>query len=181
MSCHPSTLTRRLRTVLAPRVTPRTNASKLRSLRPADVGEYPEVFISTDPELPAEESALAMDLLDMFRVIAFSIRQLRGAQIEVDPELERRLAFAGLDLQRTREARLLQYIRHLVSEDRWPELLPALDADNDYGNSHSMKLPSYQRLLTEYEAIRAERRPQLGLDGYLLSLGELQRLDAAQG
>ncbi|WP_341359621.1 YfbU family protein [Georgenia sp. M64] len=143
------------------------------------VSEYRDVFISTEPELPASESNFVMDLLDMFRVITFSIQRLRGAGTEVDEELERRLQFHGFDIQKPDEARLLDYVRHLVDEDRWPEILPLLGREHDYGNSHHPTRATYDRLLTEYNTIRDERGFSTRIDSCLLSFEELQRLGVA--
>lgn len=140
------------------------------------VSEYRDVFISTEPELPASECNFVMDLLDMFRVITYSIERLRGAGEEFDENLEYRLKFAGFDLHDRAEARLLDYVRHLVDEDHWPEVLPLLGRDHDHGNSHAPTRARYERLLGEYRLIRSERAPSTRLDSYLLTADQLLRL-----
>lgn len=140
------------------------------------VTEYSDVFISTHPELTADECTFVMDLLDMFRTITVSIQRLRGAGQSIDSETERLLQFDGFDYQVKAETRFLDYVRHLVSETRWSEVLPVLGPDHDYGNSHGPRLELYQRILGEYQLIRHEQRPRLELSDYLLTADQLQRL-----
>lgn len=143
------------------------------------VGEYPDVFISVEPELPAGESSFVMDLLGMFRVVTYSIERLRGAGTDVDQDLERDLKFHGFDRNDEDESRLLDYVRHLVDEDHWSEMLPLLDRDHEHGNSHHPTRRRYQRLLDSYKAIRAERGRSYSREDYLLGLDELERLAAS--
>lgn len=144
------------------------------------VTEYGDVFISTHPELTADECIFVMDLLDMFRTVTVSIQRLRGAGQSIDDETERLLQFDGFDYQVEAETRLLDYVRHLVSDTRWSEVLPVLGPDHDHGNSHGPRLDLYQRILGEYQLIRHEQKPRLELSDYLLSADQLQRLaDAA--
>lgn len=46
------------------------------------------------------------------------------------------------------------YVEFLMSEDRWTELKPQLER-NDNGNSHHRTLDVYTRLLTGYRRLRA--------------------------
>lgn len=144
------------------------------------VTEYSDVFISTHPELTADECTFVMDLLDMFCTITVSIQRLRGAGQGIDDDTERLLQFDGFDFQLKAETRLLDYVRYLVSETRWSEVLPVLGPDHDDGNSHGPRLDLYQRILGEYQLIRHEQKPRLELSDYLLTADQLHRLaDAA--
>lgn len=158
---------------------PKYQRERAQILEGGYVGEYATVFISTEPEMPAHESEFVIDLLDMFRIITYSIQRLRGTGAEIDEALEQRLGFRGFDLQRKDESRLLTYLRHLVDDDHWPEILPLLGPDHDHGNAHHPTRPAYERLLTEYNAIRQEHRTSTRVDAYLLTLDELRRLEAA--
>ncbi|MCH8614397.1 YfbU family protein [Arsenicicoccus dermatophilus] len=142
------------------------------------VSEYRRVFCNVEPELSAAECGFVMDLLDMSRVISYSIERLRGAGEDVDPELEW-LKFDGFDLREAEEARLLEYVHHLVDEDRWAEVLPVLGEDHDHGNTHSPRVERYRRVLTEYQALRRDQGPSWAVEDYLLSLDQLRRLRRA--
>jgi len=145
------------------------------------VREYSTEFYGIFPELSARDSEFVVDVLDLFRVVTFSIQKLQASGVELDEDLIRSLRFEGFDLNDSREARLLSYARYLVNEERWSELLYTFSERNDHGNSHAALTDVYQRMLDEHAKIKAtKRRERFRRDSYLLSVEELQRLAEAQ-
>lgn len=74
---------------------------------------------------------------------------------------------------------MASYVKFLMSDDRWTELQDQLD-NNDGGNSHSLMLDTYTRMLAEHRRIKDSRGRGLRRDGYLLSMEELEQIAAAR-
>lgn len=145
------------------------------------VREYSTEFYGIYPELSARDSEFVVDILDLFRIITFSVQKLQTDGVEMNPDLVRTLRFEGFDLNDSREARLLSYARYLVNGQRWSELQYALSDENDHGNSHAAFADMYGRMLDEHAKIKASKhRERHRRDSFLLSVDELQRLAGAQ-
>jgi uncharacterized protein YfbU (UPF0304 family) len=145
------------------------------------VGEYSKEFIGIATELNARDSGFVLDVLDLFRIVTFSLNKLKADGVEVQEDLTRALRFDGFDANDPVEGHMLAYARYLVSEDRWAELLETFSDANDRGNSHSRRAAIYQRMLAEHARIKAEGRRGRGLsDDLLLGIEDLQRLVDAQ-
>lgn len=143
-------------------------------------GQYWLEVAGFETELSKRDSGRVVDILDMHRVITFSVRQLEEAGTPVEPELERRLRFRGFDHNDSLEGHMAGYVRFLMADGRhWSELIPQVEETND-GNSHMPMLEVYQRMLTEYRRIMAGREQRYHPDNYLLSSEELTRVHQAQ-
>ena len=142
---------------------------RARVLEEGLVGEYSTEFCGISPELTARDSRFAVDVLDLFRVVTFSMNKLQADGVELDEDVARALRFAGFDSNDGREAHMLAYARYLVSEDRWAELLFTFSVENDRGNSHARMAEVYQRMLDEHAKIVAGRRQdRVRHDAYLV-------------
>jgi len=145
------------------------------------VREYGTEFAGIYPELNAQDSEFLVDVLDLFRIVTFSIDRLTKDGVEIDQTIVERLEFDGFDANDPREAHMLSYAEHLVGNKRWPELRHVFSEQNGFGNSHSMRSEVYARMLGEHEAIKSSKRSDRGgRDAYLLSPDELRRLVDAQ-
>ncbi|PPF36976.1 YfbU family protein [Pseudoclavibacter sp. AY1H1] len=143
-------------------------------------GQYWLEVAGFETELSKRDSGRVVDILDMHRIITFSVRQLEEAGTPVEPELERRLRFRGFDHNDSLEGHMAGYVRFLMADGRhWSELIPQIEETND-GNSHMPMLEVYQRMLTEYRRIMAGREQRYHPDNYLLSSEELTRVHEAQ-
>ena len=145
------------------------------------VGEYEDEFAGIRPELTAKDCGFLLAVLDMFRLVTFSIEHLHTTGEDLDERLVDRLRFRRFDLNDAREGHLLAYARYLVNEGRWPELQYAFSRENDQGNSHHPSADTYQRMLDEHQKIESTARgrrfaPQV----HFLSAEELERLADAQ-
>jgi len=152
-------------------------------LREGYAGEYDTVFGGVQPEMSRSECKLLWDILDMFCVLSASIDRLSADdRAALGNENEDRLRFGGFDLNDSREGRLLSYVRHLVGTDRWTEIKPRLADIGDNGNSHSRRLPTYERMLAVYMPIHQDSaRGQRGhsMDAWLLTVDELKQIAEA--
>lgn len=149
-------------------------------LREGYAGEYDRVFGGMQPEMSRSECKLVWDVLDMFRVLGASIDRLSADdRAALGDDNAHRLRFGGLDLNDSRECRMLSYVRHLVDTDRWTEIKPQLAEIGDNGNSHSRRLPSYERMLAVYMPIDKDiTRGKRGhsIDAWLLTVDELKSI-----
>jgi uncharacterized protein len=152
-------------------------------LREGYTGEYGTVFRGMEPEMSRSECKLVWDILNMFRVLGASIDRLsEDDRAALGGDNEARLRFGGFDLNHSREGRLLGYVDHLVETDRWAEIKPRMVEIGDEGNSHSPRLPNYERMLAVYMPIHEDRaRGKHGYsnDALLLSIDELQQIAKA--
>lgn len=143
-------------------------------------GQYWLEVAGFETELSKRESERVIDILDMFRIITFSIQRLEKDGTSVDENLSHGLRFRGFDHNDSLEGHMARYVEFLTRDgEHWTELLPQI-AESDNGNSHMPVLEVYLRLLKEYRRIMDGRKNRYTPDAYLLSLDELQRLSAAQ-
>ena len=130
-------------------------------------------------ELSKRDCNRVLDILDMFRVITYSIQRLEKDGVAVSEDLRYELEFQGFDHNDGLESHMASYVKFLMSDDRWTELQPQLD-DNDGGNSHHRMLDIYLRMLAEHRRIKDSRGRGSGRDGYLLSMEELEQIAGAR-
>ena len=142
-------------------------------------GEYWREVAGFRTELPKRDSDRVLDILDMFRVITFSISRLREQGTTVSEDTAYRLEFRGFDHNDALESHMASYVEHLMNDDRWTDLRLQLDR-NDGGNSHHRMLDIYVRMLAEYRRIMDGRGRGFRRDDYLLSMDELEQIAKAQ-
>ncbi|GHD13178.1 YfbU family protein [Zhihengliuella salsuginis] len=130
--------------------------SEVRALKVLEngfAGEYSEEFTDINAPMTKAECTLVWDVLDMFRVIENSVRQLGEdgwGQVQV-VEAERYGTFKGFDFNDSLESRLANYVEFLVKAGRWEEQKEALSRENDFGNSHRRMLPTYRAMLRVFK------------------------------
>lgn len=134
-------------------------------LRQGFAGEYGELFAGIYPEMSRSECRLVWDILDMFYILKASIGRLPADErATLGEDIERRLEFAGFDLNDAGEGRMLGYVRYLVAHDRWTEMKTRLAEIGDDGNSHSPRIAAYERMLEVYMPIYEQIKK--GIRGY---------------
>lgn len=145
-------------------------------------GEYWMEMAGFSTELSQRDCARVSDILQMFRIITYSIEDLRKNGSPVSKDLEFQLEFEGFDHNDPLEGQMADYVEYqLLDKDHWTELRPQIKR-NDNGNSHHRMLDTYMRMLTEYRRIKDSRRrgARSGRHSYLLTGDELQLIAAAQ-
>ena len=142
-------------------------------------GEYWYEVAGFNTELSQRDCRRVSDILQMFRVITYSINHLTKEGTPADDRLTSRLEFRGFDHNDPLEGHMASYVDFLMREDRWTELKPQLER-NDNGNSHSRVLDIYLRMLSEYRRIMDNRERGLNRLDYLLSTEELEQIAAAR-
>jgi uncharacterized protein YfbU (UPF0304 family) len=153
---------------------------KAQVLESGFTGQYWLEVAGFETELSKKDSRRVVDILEMHRVITFSIKRLAEEGTPVDAELAHRLRFRGFDHNDSLEGHMARYVEFLMADGRhWTELNPQIE-DSDNGNSHMQMLGVYQRMLTEYRRIMEGRTRQYSPDGYLLNAEELNRLHEAR-
>lgn len=143
-------------------------------------GEYWYETVGFSTELSKRDCGRVSDILQMFRIITFSIDHLSKEGAPVDQDLVRCLEFEGFDHNDSLEGHMASYVKFLMRDDHmWTELRPHL-ARHDDGNSHMPMLDMYVRMMTEYRRIMDGRERGHSRLDYLLSLDELKQLADAQ-
>lgn len=141
-------------------------------------GEYWMESAGFVTELSKSDSWRVIEILEMFRVVTFSIKELANVGTPVDDDLQWKLSFRGFDHNDPLERHMAQYVDYLIKDGRWAELKSAIAA-NDRGNSHRRMLGVYGRMLTVYRRIM-EARERGYSDDYFLSVVELADLVSSQ-
>ena len=152
---------------------------RARVLEAGYTGEYQYEVAGFSTELSKRDCGRVSDLLEMFRIITYSIDRLSKNGTPVDDKLAFELEFQGFDHNDPLEGHMASYVDFLMRDDRWTELKPQLER-NDNGNSHSRVLDTYLRMLSEYRRIKDSRKRGLGRLDYLLSQEELEQISAAR-
>lgn len=143
-------------------------------------GEYWYETAGFSTELSKRDCGRVTDILQMFRIITYSIGQLEEDGTPVDEKLTHQLEFQGFDHNDSLEGHMANYVRFLMrDDDHWTELKPQLER-HDNGNSHSLVLDRYLRMLAEYRRMMDRREPGFSRTGYLLSLDELEEIANAR-
>lgn len=149
-------------------------------LRNGYAGEYSRVFAGVDEELDIAECRRVWDILDMFRVLGASIDVLTEADLNRLGDRVADARFDGFDLADPIEGRMLGYVRHLVETERWTEIEKRLEEIGDDGNSHSRRLPVYERMVEVFKPIWSEVvRNGPGDDGYVLTAAQVYEVVGA--
>ena len=142
-------------------------------------GEYWFETAGFSTELSKRDCDRVSDILQMFRVITFSIDHLATSGNPLEEVLAERLEFRGFDHHIALESHMARYVDFLMRDDRWTELKPQLER-HDNGNSHSPTLDTYLRMLAEYRRIMDSRERGFSRTDYLLTAEELQRVAEAR-
>ncbi len=143
-------------------------------------GEYWYETAGFSTELSKRDCGRVKDILDMFRICTYSIDHLRKEGVELDGQLVYRLEFMGFDHNDALEGHMASYVKFLMRDgERWTELQPQIER-NDGGNSHSLMLDTYLRMLAEYRRIMDGRKRGFSRLDYLLSKDELMRIFEAR-
>lgn len=140
--------------------------------------EYGTEFAGVYAELSARDCTRVMDILDMYRMLDHSLRELRSAGVEIDPELAENLRYDGLDFNDELEGRMADYVKYLLSHGKWEERAADI-ARADNGNSHLPMLATYVRMLNVYRQIM-DSRPPMARWRDPLALKDLQSIVDAQ-
>jgi len=152
---------------------------KARILESGFAGEYWFEVAGFETELSKQDCRRVTDILEMFRIITFSIQRLQKKGEKFDKRLLSDLRFRGFDHNDALEGHMARYVRYQMrDEDRWEELQPQV-AEADNGNSHMRMLETYMRMLTEFRRIMKARARRFDRDAYFLTMDELKAIDAA--
>lgn len=157
----------------------RYQLTRAQTIESGFTGEYWREVAGFHTELSKRDCDRVLDILDMFRVITYSIKRLEKDGVTVSEELKDDLEFEGFDHNDGLEGHMASYVEFLMSDGRWAELRPHLDR-NDDGNSHHRVLGRYTRMLAEHRRIKDSRGRGFRRDDYLLSLQELEQIAAAR-
>jgi uncharacterized protein YfbU (UPF0304 family) len=143
--------------------------------------EYYRTFQMIEPEMSERECGLVLDILDMFQTVEASVQALTDEEkASLGEHWEYALRFRGFDFNDSREGRLASYAHFLIKDDRWTELADRFDDKHERGNSHMPMLASYQRMLSVWKPLWADKVKALGGPrNYAFSVEELQKILAA--
>lgn len=141
-------------------------------------GEYWREVAGFETELTKRDSRRVIDILQMFRVITFSIQALSKDE-ELDDEAARRLVFRGFDHNDSLEGHMARYVAFMMRDGQhWTELRPQIEAHDD-GNSHMQMLDVYIRMMAEYRRIMDSRERRFTSDAWKLTRDDLIRISDA--
>jgi uncharacterized protein len=152
---------------------------RARMIESGFTGEYWREVAGFRTELSKRDCDRVLDILDMFRVITYSIQRLEKDGVTVSEDTAYELEFQGFDFNDGLEGHMADYVKFLMSDGRWTELQPQLGR-SDGGNSHHRVLDTYMRMLAEHRRIMDSRGRGFRRDDYLLSLEELEQIAAAR-
>lgn len=167
------------------RVLPEGDGERARQLQRAEIledgftGEYWWAMAGFRPELSIRDCELVMEILQMFRIITFSLQHLQNEEQQLPGHVTTRLTFDGFDPNDPLEAHMAAYVRYLLRDpdSNWAAPLRPQLEDSDNGNSHSPMLPTYQRMLATFRRILNDRdRPAASRTLYLLTVEELKQI-----
>ena len=112
-------------------------------------GEYWREVACSAPELSKRDCGRVLDILDMFRIITFSIRRLEKDRPPSTKDLKHKL-FRGFDGNDGLENHMAHYVRVPRGDGRWAELHEQWKR-NDEGTPTPM-LDTYMRMVAEHRA-----------------------------
>lgn len=139
--------------------------------------EYDNEFSEIEPELSTSQCRFVMDVLDLFREINDAIEQLQTRSVPISADLVSSLGFHGFDMNDPLESHMLRFALFMLRQERWTDLAESFDREHENGNSHLPMKDVYQRMIDEYEDIKAEHsRKHARWDYYRLELPDLERL-----
>jgi len=143
-------------------------------------GQYWWEVAGMETELSKRDCKRVVDILEMFRILTYSIERIERGEKRIDGGLADALRYKGFDHNDSLEGHMARYVRFLMGDgEHWVELIPQVE-DADRGNSHMQVLEVYLRMLTEYRRIMDSRKDRSSRDAYFLSKDELQRIADAQ-
>jgi uncharacterized protein YfbU (UPF0304 family) len=142
-------------------------------------GEYWLEVAGIRTELSQRDCGRVSDILQMFRIMTFSIDHLETDGTPVDKKLAFQLEFQGFDHNDALEGHMATYVEYQMQDDRWSELKPQVER-NDRGNSHAPMLDTYTRMLAEYRRVMDSRKRGFDRYDYMLTLGELEQIADAR-
>ena len=90
-------------------------------------GEYWREVAGFRTELSKRDCDRVLDILDMFRVITYSIKRLKEQGATIDDDVAYELEFQGFDYRDGLEGHMASYVKFLMSDGRWAELKPQLE------------------------------------------------------
>lgn len=153
---------------------PAYQLERARVLEAGYAREYTTEFAGIDEELTRRDCERVMDILDMFRIIDYSVDHLRGESIPLDDDIVSRLQYLGFDHNDALEGKMADYVEYLIDKNRWAERRAFVKGPSN-GNSHMSTFGLYGRMLTEYRRI-TERRQRASRTDYLLGIDDLKLL-----
>jgi uncharacterized protein len=104
--------------------------------------------------LTEEDCGEVGDILNLFRVLRYSYRDLPDAEKKgIEP---RELKFSGFDGNDPKEGRYLAYTRFLWDDGQFTE---SKDDGSDGGNSHSPMLEVYRRMVAAHQGSKVFSEP----------------------
>ncbi|MCA0297101.1 MAG: YfbU family protein [Actinobacteria bacterium] len=142
-------------------------------------GEYWLEVAGFRTELSSRQCSRVSDILQMFRIITFSIDHQRAKGTPVGEGLASQLEFRGFDHNDPLEGHMASYVAYQMKNDAWSELRPQVER-HDRGNSHSRMLDVYARMLAEYRRVMDGRKRGFGRHDYLLTPDELRQIADAR-
>lgn len=127
----------------------------IQALENGFIAEYSDkAFGGIYDPMPRSDGELVWDILDMFRIIKFSVKELGDNgwdQLKVQGA-ERIGSFQGFDANDEIESKMWSYVRYLVKSGRWVEQEDFVLGDqSEQGNSHSPMLPTYRKMLRVFK------------------------------
>ncbi|WP_408897525.1 YfbU family protein [Nocardioides sp. R1-1] len=154
---------------------------RARILENGFTSEYSYEVAGFRTELSKRDCRRVSDILQMFRILTYSVSHLEEEGTPVDDELARALEFQGFDFNDSLEGHMDDYVKFQMRDgDRWTELQPQIER-TDGGDSHWPMLDTYLRMLAEYRRIMDGReRGSFSRLDYLLTADELQQIRDAQ-
>lgn len=143
--------------------------------------EYSYEVAGFRTELSRRDCRRVSDILQMFRILTYSVSHLEKEGTPVAEDLARALEFQGFDFNESLEDQMDAYVKFQMRDgDRWTELQPQIER-TDGGNSHVPMLETYMRMLVEYRRIMDGRdRGSYDRHDYLMSAEELQQIRDAR-
>jgi len=152
---------------------------RARVLERGFTGEYWMEVAGFATELSKRDTRRVLDILQMFRIITFSIARHSKAGTPIEPTTANRLEFEGFDHNDPLEYKMATYVEHLIDNRKFSELKNSI-TENDDGNSHSTMLGVYTRMLAEYRRIMESNERRHSRDEYWLSPAELTAISNAR-
>jgi len=143
--------------------------------------EYEDLF-TPYAELSKADCKLVFDILDMFRVMKASLKELdEPARDALLADHRYVLTFQGFDGNDAREGKMASYVTFLQSTDRWTDLRDDVQ-EADGGNSHALMLSRYEAMLGVYRPIWDEKMHNFrGPRESLLNADELRQDAESRG
>lgn len=152
---------------------------RAKNLEEGFAGEYWREVAGFSTELSKRDCGRVSDILQMFRIITFSIDHLEKDGTPGDENLAFTLGFQGFDHNDALEGHMATYVEYQIRDDRWSELKPQVER-HDRGNSHARMLDTYTRMLAEYRRVMDGRKRGVDRNDYLLTLDELNQIADAR-